>query len=213
MSNFISWIEKDEQIYYLTAHDIYRTKRGKELRDYCGAEADVIGHGAIRYYYDSFVGGKDVECDDFSTPDNFPVEIVAEIKKGAFRGMGHSLILLNKLAQDKFDKACKLAQADFNKACKLARDKYCKVCKPAQDKFNKVYKLAQADFNKACKLAWDEFNKVYKLARDKYCKACKPARDEFNKVYKLAWDEYCKAFDRKFWDLFMVPKNRNPLWV
>ena len=56
----------------------------RELCDYCGNQHDLTGHGAIRYYYDNFKGGIDKECEDFSSPDNFPSEIVQDIKLGKF---------------------------------------------------------------------------------------------------------------------------------
>ena len=202
MSNFISWIEKDGNIYYLTAHDIYRTKRGKELRDYCGAAADVIGHGAIRFYFDNFTGGEEKECTDFSTPDNFPSEIVAEIKIGAFRGMGKALALLSKPANAEFEKIYKPANAEFEKIYKPAKAEFDKICKPANAEFEKICKLANAEFEKIYKLANAEFEKIYKPAKAEFDKICKPANAEYDKI--------C---NHKFWDLFMIPKNRNLLWI
>ena len=95
MCEFISWIEKEGNIFFLTYHDIYRTKRGKELRDYCRNKDDLIGHGAIQYFYE-FSGGNEKECEDFSNPENFPGEITDAIKNGKFRGLGVNSKLLEQ---------------------------------------------------------------------------------------------------------------------
>jgi len=82
MCKFVSWIEKDGVLWYLTDKDI-QSKRGKEYRDYNPCRDDDRGHGAIRWFYD-LKGGKERECFDFSTPSNFPSEIVEAIKQGNF---------------------------------------------------------------------------------------------------------------------------------
>lgn len=87
MCEFISWIEKEGQVFFLTYRDIYRTKRGKELREYCNSAYDYIGHGAIRFFYDNFKGGEEKECTAFSTPENFPNEIAQAIKNNEFNGV------------------------------------------------------------------------------------------------------------------------------
>lgn len=56
---------------------------GKELRDYAAARDDLRGHGAIRYFY-GLKGGENVEYRDFSSPSNFPVELITKIIDGEF---------------------------------------------------------------------------------------------------------------------------------
>ncbi len=85
MCDFISWIEKNDEILFLTYDDVYNTKRGKELREFSESKDDLVGHGAIEFYYD--IGrGKHCECTNFSTPSNFPSKIVEAIIGGK-RGM------------------------------------------------------------------------------------------------------------------------------
>lgn len=108
MSEFASWIEKDDRVYFLVANQIFNTTRGKALQKYCLSSDDYNGHGAIRYYY-GFYGGDNRECTDFSTPNNFPPEIVDAIKKGKFKGVASfpEVLLLLPLDDDYWAK-CKL---------------------------------------------------------------------------------------------------------
>lgn len=114
MCEFISWIEKNNEILFLDYHDIYETKRGKELREFCVNPDDLVGHGAIRHYY-SIVGGKERECTDFSSPKNFPPKIVAAIKAGKFAGLGVSEQLLNEPALAEYQKIQQPAWAEYQK--------------------------------------------------------------------------------------------------
>ena len=83
MCQFISWIVKGKEVYFLTTADI-ESKKGKALRDYCQNNDDLKGHGAIRHFFE-ITDGKEYECSDFSTQKNFPPQIVSAIKKGKFR--------------------------------------------------------------------------------------------------------------------------------
>lgn len=73
------------------------------MRDFCKNSEDYIGHGATRLFYDNFEGGEERECTDFSTPENFPDEIVTALKKGEFRGLGLSSQLLIKTAWAEYE--------------------------------------------------------------------------------------------------------------
>ena len=95
MCNPISFIKRDGQLLYLRGSDL-ETRRGRATVAYCQNPEDLCGHGAIRYFYGReaedgtitpFSGGVDREVTDFSSPDNFPPEIVTDIKRGAFRGV------------------------------------------------------------------------------------------------------------------------------
>ena len=87
MCEFISWVEHENTLYYLTAN-LLNTKEGRALKKHLGAQynEDIKGHGAIERYFG--IKGKHHECDDFSSPKNFPEEIVNAMKAGAFRGIG-----------------------------------------------------------------------------------------------------------------------------
>ena len=97
MCEFISWIEYKDEILYLTSKDL-ETRKGREMLKSVGRE-DIAGHGAIRYYFNIPDGkGTPKECTDFSTPNNFPEDIVRDIKEGLFIGFGIGKQLLTKPA-------------------------------------------------------------------------------------------------------------------
>jgi hypothetical protein len=83
MCNFLSWIEKDGELFFLTTEDV-ESRRGKDYPDYNPCPADILGHGAIRWFY-RIEGGEDKECTDFSTPENFPKELQNAIVRAKFR--------------------------------------------------------------------------------------------------------------------------------
>ena len=190
MCEFISWIEKDGKNYFLTSADL-ASKRGIELREHCGDDDDLVGHGALRWFYGGFEGGVQRECTDFSTPLNFPAEIVEAIKAGKFRGMGCPVGLLNDAARAERDKIVDAARAEFDKIVDAARAEY-----------NKIVNAARA-----------ERDKIVDPARAERDKIVDPARAEFDKIVDPARAEYDKVVDKTLWDLFMIIENRNPAWV
>jgi hypothetical protein len=125
MCEFISWIEKGNAVLFLTGEDVFHTKKGKELQKYCGSNRDYTGHGAIGYFYANedgklMRGGTENGCTDFSTPDNFPPEIVKAIKLGQMRGLGIAPQLLTKPAWAEYDKVKQTAWAEYEKVKQTA---------------------------------------------------------------------------------------------
>jgi len=232
MCQFISWIEKNNQAVFLTADDVFRTKAGRELQEYCNSADDLVGHGAIKHYYGNFEGGIEKECTDFSTPNNFPPEIVEALKAGKFRGLSTPIDCLLKPARDEYERVIQVAwdkykeveQAAWAKHEKVERPawaKYKKVIQAARDEYKKVKRSAWAKYKKQA--AWDEYEKVIQAARDEYKKVIqaawdeykkveRPSWDEYEKVKRPAWDEYEKVIQAVFWDLFGNPKNRKKCW-
>ncbi len=103
MCQFLSWIEKGDKVLFLTENQVYHTKQGKLLKEWCN-DYDLIGHGAIRFYYGLEQDeGKNKECTDFSTPSPFPAKIVKAIKGGQFKGFPFPLVLLNKPLYDRYE--------------------------------------------------------------------------------------------------------------
>ena len=123
MCEFVSWIEKDGKCYFLTAADL-ASKRGKQLIKHCKNDDDLVGHGAIRWFYGEFKGGKDRECTDFSSPNNFPREIVTAMLEGKFRGMGSPLAVLNRTALAKYEEIRRTARAKYKEIKQTAWAKY-----------------------------------------------------------------------------------------
>ena len=191
MCDFVSWIEKDKKVYFLTHDLVYNTKKGRKLREWSGSSDDYCGHGAIRFYFGMEQDeGRDKEYTDFKMPDRFPDVIVNAIKNEEMRGLGQSSDLLTAKARAEYAKVCDQAMAEYDKVCDQARAECAKV-----------YNQARAEYNKVCDQARAEYDKVYN-----------PARAEYNKVCDQARAEYDKVRDNAFWDLFSVQGNRRPAW-
>ena len=120
MCDFCSWVElPNGRIKYLSKRQL-ETKRGKAMVERIGTE-DLCGHGAIREYWGlERVEGRNKECTDFSSPDNFPPEIAKALKDGDFEGVGIAQTLLTKPAWAEYDKVCQTARAEYDKVCQTA---------------------------------------------------------------------------------------------
>ena len=79
MCDFISWVEKDGKLYYLTDAEVFSPKGRKRLQG-C-RDNDFIGHGAIRKFFGiGNVRGVDREERRFWDGAFIPKEIAAKIK-------------------------------------------------------------------------------------------------------------------------------------
>jgi len=149
MCEFVSWIEHKGEILFLDA-DKLKTRRGKELIDHTVDPKDLLGRGAICWYYN--IDRKDCvqkECEDFSTPNNFPAEIVSAIKEGKMRGFGYPEGLLNAPAQKILDETCAQAQ-------KILKETYA----PARKIFNETYAQARKISKETCAPAQKIFDET-----------------------------------------------------
>jgi hypothetical protein len=202
MCEFVSWVESDGHVLFLTASDVFEGRKGKELREYCGSSDDYVGHGAIRYFYGlSDFKGANKECTDFSSPTNFPAEIVAAIKNGQMRGLGISKELLKQSAWAEYEKVRQSAWAEYEK-----------VKQSAWAEYKKVRQSALAEYEKVRQSAWAEYEKVEQSAWAEYKKVEQSALAEYEKVRQSAWAEYEKVRQDTFWNLFAVKKNRASAW-
>jgi hypothetical protein len=225
MCHFVSWKRNPENnaILFLTRPDL-DNKRGRETAKHCGNNADLVGHGAIEFFYeiepDKFAHE---ECTDFSKPSNFPAEIAEAIRAGKFRGMGCPDGLLNKRAQARFKKAIVPAQAECDAKCNAAYDEYNTKCSAAYDEYDAKCNAAWDEYDAKCNAAWDECDAKCNAAWDECNAKCNAARDEYDAKCNAAYDEYntkCNAardgYDAKrndiFWDLFADSKNRVKVW-
>ena len=86
MCEFPSWVEAGGNVYFLTRAQV-DSPQGDILQRRFPGEGELIGHAAIRAYYDLDTG-VNKECTDFSKPDNFPLVIAKAIKNGEFRLFG-----------------------------------------------------------------------------------------------------------------------------
>src|SRR4030042_5084025 len=137
MCEFLSWVElPNGKLRYLTAKNL-ATKKGRELREYVGNSEDLTGHGAIRKYWglDNYIihhVGKNHECADFSTPDNFPSELAEAIKSGEFRGLGLPLRMLVQEAQEEYDRVYQPARKEYIRVYQEAKEEYDRVYQEAR---------------------------------------------------------------------------------
>jgi hypothetical protein len=77
MCEFISWIEKDGLILYLTDAEIFG--KDKSLLEGC-KDNDFLGHGAIRNFY-NIEGGLEREVRDFWNENILPKEIADKVQE------------------------------------------------------------------------------------------------------------------------------------
>ena len=170
MCEFVSWVEHEDKLYYLTAN-LLNTKEGRDLKKFLGTAyaEDIKGHGAIEHYFG--IKGKHCECTDFLSPNNFPAEIVKAMKSGAFRGIGipdESQVLTKKAYADyKFKRAplyadyeSKLATLDadyLSKRDSLYADYLSKRAPLYADYLSKRDSLDADYASKLADLFWDIF--------------------------------------------------------
>ena len=114
MCEFLSWIEKSNKVYFLTKKQA-DSPQGEMLKKRFPGDGELIGHAAIRAYYD-IADGEDRECNDFSTPKNFPSVLVKAIKRGDFKGFGEPKGLLRDTAWKAYEEATAPAWKAYEEA-------------------------------------------------------------------------------------------------
>ena len=131
MCQFISWVEEDDKVFFLTKKEL-QSKKGKALIKYCDNK-DLQGHGACKRYFFGSEGSKrgvQKECSDFSSPHNFPEKIALAIIRGDFncKYFDTPIDILTQLALAEYEKIEQSAWAEYKKIkqpafYKLIRDK------------------------------------------------------------------------------------------
>jgi hypothetical protein len=174
MCQFVSWIEHGGEVYYLKDSDL-KPKKFNEYKKYNPRwYEDIMGHGAIRYFYPELKRGKERECTNFSTPNNFPVEIVKAIKEGKLSLIGIDINLLNSKGQSEYEKIEESARAEYEKIEELAWAEYEKIKESAWAEYEKIKESTWAEYEKIEELAWAEYKKSRKtefwklFAQEKY---------------------------------------------
>ena len=152
MCEFASWKVYNKKVYFLKDLDL-NTREGRKLLDKT-VIADLCGHGAIESFYPELKGkGSNEECTNFSSPDNFPKEIVQAIKDGKMTRFGIAIGLLIPSA---------LAE-------------YQKIKQPALAEYQKIEQSALAEYEKIEQSAWAEYEKIEQPALAEYEKIKQPA--------------------------------------
>jgi len=210
MCEFISWIEHNGKLYYLTKKQL-DSKKGKQLAEYCGRTEDLVGHGAIREYY-GFSGGLDRECTDFSIPDNFPDEIVSALKRGLFCGMGIPLEILTLEAQKEYLKIEQSAYKEYQRIKQSAYEEYSKIEQSAYEEYSKIEQSAYEKYSKIKQSAYKEYQRIIQSAYEEYSKIKQSAYEEYSKIIHSTEEEYLRIVQSAFWKLFKDPNNRRECW-
>jgi len=200
MCEFASWKEYKGKVYFLKDSDL-STKEGNELLK-PNVIADLCGHGAIESYYPELNGkGENKECINFSSPKNFPKEIVQAIKAGKMTRFGITKELLTQQAYAEYEKIKQQTQAEYEK-----------IEQPAYAEYLKIKQQAYAEYEKIEQPAWAEYEKIKQQAYAEYEKIKQQTQAEYKKIKQQAWVEYKKIKQQAFWKLFKNPKNRIKAW-
>jgi len=164
MCEFVSYVEVDGVQFYLTKKEL-DSKRGLELKAYLGSQYydDVIGHGAIDWFFDLQGKGNHLECINFSSPGNFPLEIAEAIKAGAFN-IGFGAGLLTDAAGVKYHEVIDTAWAEYNKVVDAAWAERSKAVDAAEAEHRKVADAADAKYDKVTN---NEFWKLFAVKENR----------------------------------------------
>ena len=150
-------------MYFLKDSDL-DIKEGRKLLK-LDVIVDISGHGAIENYYPELAGkGENKECVDFSTPNNFPKEIVRAIKSGRMTKFGINLTLLNAKGQAEYQKIKQPALAEYRKIKQQAWAEYQKIKQPALAEYEKIEQQAWAEYQKIKQPA---FWKIFKALKNR----------------------------------------------
>jgi antirestriction protein len=200
MCEFASWVEYDNKPYFLTNDDL-DTKEGKKLL-LPEVIADLCGHGAIRSYYPELKDkGIDKETICFSTPKNFPKEIVKAIKEGKLSRIGICLEVLNTQGKKEYKKTMQPAFAEYEK-----------IEQPAFAEYEKIEQPALAEYLKIQQPAFAEYLKIQQPALAEYEKIKKSAFAEYEKIKKSAYAEYENKDQTAFTKIVKQKKYRVNEW-
>lgn len=213
MCDFISWIERaDGTILFLTDADVWESKRGAELRAYCGASRDYVGHGAIERFCEMERGksGTHRKCADFSSPANFPPEIVAALKAGRLARLGRPVEILRAGARAEYTKVRDTAEAKYREELAAACAEHDKACAAAWAERDKVCDAADAQYREV--LDAEEYNKVLDAAGAKCMQLRDAAGAKFAGAHNAAWEKCNEAQGAAYRDLVRVAANRVRAW-
>jgi len=211
MCQFVSWKKHENKVYFLTNSDL-ETKEGKKLLK---AEVidDLCGHGVIESFYPELKGkGENLECTDFSTPKNFPKEIIKALKEGKLSRIGEALDILNKAGRAEYNKIKQSAWAEYLKIVQSARAEYDKIVQPAWAKYFKIKQSALAKYRKIEQSAWAKYLKIEQPARTEYDKIEQSAEAEYRKIEQSAEADYNETCALAFSKIVSQKKYRKDEW-
>ena len=214
MCQFISWKEdKKGNVFFLQNEDL-KPKKLKEYQEYNPRwKEDLHGHGAIEWFYPELKGKcENKECTDFSTPNNFPKQIVKAIKDGELSKIGYNTSLLNAKGMAEYNKIEQSAWKEYNKIQQPALEEYYKIKRSEWAEYNKIEQPELEEYNKIKKLAWAKYKKIKQQAWVEYKKIEQSALEEYYKIQQSALEEYKKIQQSALWKIFNQKKYRAKGW-
>ena len=110
MCDFLSIVRRGKKDYFLTKKQM-DSPQGQALKLRFPGEGELIGHSAIRAYYE-IDGGVDIEITDFTSPNNFPDVVVRALKNGGFAGIATPKGLLTQTAYAEYERVTQPAYAE-----------------------------------------------------------------------------------------------------
>ena len=214
MCQFVSWIEFEGKNYFIKDEDL-KTKEGIDLRKYLGPQFknDIKGHGACDKYFDLKGKGEHKECTDFSTPKNFPKEIVNAIKQGKLIKIGYNLSLLNDKGKAKYKEIQQSAWAKYKEIQQSAWAKYEEIEQSAWAKYKEIQQPAWAKYKEIQQPAWAKYEEIQQPAWAKYKEIQQSAWAKYKEIQQSAWAKYKEIQQPAFWKLFAQKKYRNKNWL
>ena len=189
MCEFISWKEYEGNNYFLTNTDL-ETKEGTKLLK-PEVKVDLCGHGAIEFFYPELKGkGINKECVDFSTPNNFPKEIVEALKNGWLCNIGIALDILNIEGRKKYDEIKASARKEYDEIEASARKKYDEIEASARKKYDEIKAPA-----------WKKYDEIEAPARKKYDEIEASARKKYDEIKASAFASIVrqKKYRKEVW--------------
>jgi len=228
MCDLASWKKTaDGKIYFMDNIALAKYRRDHPEK----SAIDCRGHAAIEEYY--CCGGIDHECTDFSTPDNFPSEIVSAIKAG--RMSKHNVFPEGLIQPGSLDAIPEIKEArsayeeawSAYKESRSVRDEAWSAYMEAWSAYRRawaVYEKARSAYKEArsvrdeARSAYKEARSAYKEARSAYKEALtaymgvRSVRDEALTAYKEARSVRDEAQVAYGWKLFRDSSNRIKCW-
>lgn len=233
MCHLASWVEvetKTKKVVYFLDKDKLRGKKYNELKKYLDDryDEDIIGHGAIRYYFEELIKGygKDRECTNFNTPKNFPKEIVDSIKSGGFDCFFSYCLLgmLNIKGKKKYEKIIQPARNKFEEIMHLTIKNHKNIEQPAFKEYQEIQQSAWKQYNQIYHQPnWRQSPKIKQSALEQYKEIEQPAFKKYQEIRQSGWEKtkkikqsaskkYKETIKTIFWAIFKDKKNRLKVW-
>ncbi len=215
MCEYISWVESNGKVLFLTDKDIKIWNNAKD-RPLQPDRSEIAGHGAIRLYYGTKnCDGINKECIDFSTPDNFPSQIVKAIKSGkmTYAPIPNGLLLdtVNAKWRTEWNAVYAKRQPEWDAVDAKWQTEWNAVNAKWRTEWNAVNAKRRTELdavNAKWRTEWDTVNAKRQPELDAVNAKWQPERDAVDAKRRTELD----AVYAKYWKIFKTKANRQPQW-